>query len=166
MSRKAPTAAPRLDDLDAPALAAIRARLAQAPRMHGYYLTRLIAADPVAGVDDATRLDRLFEQLDDQPWPPPSERPADPGADYQVDEPTAAAHAVAMLIGGADVGHARDTIAPATAASLWTQFRALFSPSARCFIGLGLGDPAHVFQRGVAVVDHRRAGYLGVIESD
>lgn len=162
MSIDAPAVAPHSDD---PLLVEIRAKLAQAPRMHGYYLLRLIRSERTAEVDEAARLDWLLEQLDDRPWAP-TNAPQDPADGYQVDEATAAAHAVTMLVGGADVGHARDTMSPASAASLWTQFRTLFAPSARCFIGLGFGDPAYVFLRGVAVIDDTRAGYLGVVESD
>jgi hypothetical protein len=137
------------------------------PRMHGYYLLNLVPLPEDWRDHEETALTAAIQALDDHPWPPPEVRPDDQRwVDYEVPEPEASAHVVAALVGGSEVGHARDTIPISDARPIWEAFRALFSTSARFFMGVGLGDSKYVFQQGAVVVDDHKAGCLCVIESD
>lgn len=135
--------------------------------MHGYYLLNFVPLSPTWRVDEEESLSAAFEMLDDHPWKPPEMRPdGQLWVDYEVDETTACAHVIAALGGGAEVGHARDTIPERTAAELWKRFRDLFSPDTRFFLGVGLGDSTYVFQQGAIAVDDAKAGCFCVIEND
>ena len=123
---------------------------------------------PLGWHDNEERsLTTAFEALDDQTWTPPELRPKDQlWVDYEVDEAKARAHAIEALVGGAAVGHSRDTVPQSDASAIWKRFRALFALEARFFLGLGFGDSAYVFQQGAVVVDDEKAGCLCIIESD
>jgi hypothetical protein len=149
--------------------------LSSRPRLCGYYLLRFMQRTPTAHPFDEGELDRLFETLDDQPWPSRTERetlaPGQTWADYEVDEAAARtavveALVVEALVGGPQIGHIEATIPASEAVEIWQRFRALFSPHAHFYGHLGFGDPEHVFSGGVVAVDHERAGALIVVESD
>lgn len=54
---------------------------------------------------------------------------------------------------------------PEKAAELASRFAALFQ-APRVYRGLGWGDPRHIFEGGVLLVDETRAGLLLIVESD
>lgn len=149
------------------ALEDLRRAVARYPRRRGYYLVNLVALPEKWVDDEEVALTEAMQALDDQRWPPPEDRPDDQRwVDYEVSELRAAAHVVAALVGGPEIGHARDTIPKAEARAIWEAFRASFATNARFFIGVGLGDFRYVYQRGAVVVDNRKAGCLCVIEND
>ena len=146
-------------------LEAIQATLAMFPRMHGYYLLKVVDIEWTD--DEDTSLDVIMQQLDDHAWPPRDQRPISPcWTDYVITEEDARDIVITGLVGGANVGHLRDTISRPTATAVWDQFRALFSESMRFFRSDGLGDKRYVFSTGVVAVDATRAGVLVVVESD
>lgn len=145
----------------------VRRAVARYPRRSGYYLVNLVSLPENWVEDEEVALTEAIQALDDQRWPPPEERPDDQRwVDYEVSELQAAAHVVAALVGGPEIGHARDTIPNAEARAIWETFRALFATNARFFVGVGLGDFRYVYQQGAVMVDDRRAGCLCVIEND
>ena len=156
-----------IHDLHSDVFEALQRELTACPRMHGYYILKLVSIDPTWATHEEDSLDTLFESFDDHPWPPPSQRPQG-GAwtDQEVSEEAGAQEAIAALIGGREAGHLRDTLSPDRAADVWRRFRALFSERARFFVGLGLGDRAYAFQRGTVIVDVDRAGALCIVEGD
>lgn len=147
------------------ALEAIQVALARFPRMHGYYLLKVV---DVEWTDDKdASLDVIMQQLDDHPWPPREQRPTSPGwIDDVITEEDAREMVITGLVGGANVGHARDTISRATATAIWGQFRALFSERVQFFRNAGFGDSRYVFSTGAVAIDAMRAGILVVVESD
>lgn len=156
-----------VDFVDSESPRQLRRALDSYPRMHGYYLLNFVPLASGWRDEEEASLSAAFEALDDQPWPPPELRPNDQRwVDYEVDEVSARAHAVEALLGGRAVGHAMDTVPEPEALKIWEAFRGLFSPDARFFTGVGLGDSAYVFQSGVVVVDDVKAGCLCVIEND
>ena len=145
----------------------LRRVVARYPRMRGYYLLKVAPLPQNWREDEELVLTEAIESLDDHPWPPPEARPHDQRwVDYEVSELAAAAHVIAKLVGGLEIGHARETIPMAEARPIWEAFRALFSANARFFLGVGLGDSKYVFQHGAVVVDDHKAGCLCVIEND
>jgi hypothetical protein len=141
--------------------------LGQYPRMHGYYLLKFVPLPLDWHADEERSLTIAFQELDDQTWAPPELRPKDQlWVDYEVDEAKARVHAIEALVGGAAVGHTRDTVPHGDPSAIWKRFRDLFAPDARFFLGLGLGDSAYVFQHGAVVVDDEKAGCLCIVESD
>lgn len=145
----------------------IRGTLAACPRMHGYYLLKVVDLPAGWQSDEEMALTTAFQALDDHEWPNPEHRPEDQlWSDYEVAEEVAQERAIAALVGGNLVGHSRDTIERTLASEIWLRFRELFSPSARFFVGLGLGDSEYVFSEGAIVVDEARAGCLCVVEGD
>lgn len=145
----------------------IRRVLARYPRAYGYYLLNMVPLSENWVEYEEVLLTEAIQALDDQPWPPPEARPDNQRwVDYEVSEPAAAAHVIAALVGGSEVGHARETIPMQDARWIWDAFRGLFSSPARFFIGVGLGDSRYVFQHGAVVADEHRAGCLCVIEND
>lgn len=146
-------------------LEALQATLAKFPRMHGYYLLKVV--DIKWTDDEDASLDVIMQQLDDQTWPPREHRPIAPRwTDDIITEEDARDIVIAGLVGGANVGHTRDTISPSTAAAVWDQFCALFSERMRFFRNDGFGDKKYVFSTGVVAVGATRAGILVVVESD
>jgi hypothetical protein len=144
---------------------AIRATLAKFPRMHGYYLLKVV--DIEWADDEEASLDVIMQQLDDHPWPPREQRPTFPcWTEYVITEEDAREMVITGLVGGANVGHTRDTISRPTATAVWDQFRSLFSERVRFFRNDGFGDRRYVFSTGVVAVDVTRAGILVVVESD
>ena len=153
--------------MDPSALEQLRAELARYPRRSGYYLVRSVPLPAGWESDEETALTAAFEALDDQPWPPPEQRPTDQlWTDYEVEEDEARGRAIAALVGGPAIGHTRDTIPAREAVRLWTRFRALFGARARFFRGVGLGDREYPLMSDVLVVDDTQAGCFCVIESD
>ena len=141
--------------------------IARHPRMRGYYLLKVVPLPQNWREDEEVVLTEAIQSLDDHAWPPPEARPADQRwVDYEVSELAAAAHVIAALVGGLEIGHARETMPMAEARPIWEAFRALFSTNARFFLGVGLGDPKYVFQHGAVVADDHKAGCLCVIEND
>ena len=69
-------------------------------------------------------------------------------------------------VGGAEIGHTRETMSAALTGQIWGLFSSLFATDRAYFTGLGLGDDKYVFQSGVAIVDATRAGFIGVVEND
>lgn len=152
---------------DNPSLGRLRRELDSRPRMHGYYLLRLVDLPAGWRADEESSLTCAFEALDDKQWEPLELRPTDQRwIDYEVDEATACDHVVAGLVGGSAVGHIKETFAPQDALDVWKAFRSLFLRDARFFCGVDLGDPAYVFREGAIIVDETRAGCLGVVEDD
>jgi hypothetical protein len=141
---------------------AIRATLAKFPRAHGYYLLKLVDIEWTG--DEEASLDAIMQQLDDHPWPPREQRPC--WIDCVITEADAREMLIAGLVGGANVGHTRDTISRPTGTAVWDQFRSLFSERVRFFRNDGFGDRSYVFSTGVVAVDATRAGILVVVESD
>ncbi len=153
--------------MNAETLAQLRRDLDRYPRMHGYYLLNSVQMPANWQSDEEHSLSSAFELLDDHPWMPVETHPNDQyWTDYEVFETEAREQTVAALVGGNEIGHARETIPQGVAASIWESFRKQFSPQARFFVRLGLGNPEHVFQRGTVVVDEETAGCLWVVESD
>ncbi len=147
--------------------AQIQRDLERYPRMHGYYLCKTVRMQWNWEMDEERSLTTAFEALDDHPWPPHERHPVEQrGADYEVVESQAREHTVTALVGGIEIGHARETIPHDIAILIWDRFRKLFSPQARFFVRLSLGDPEYVFQSGAVVVDEEYAGCLWVVESD
>jgi hypothetical protein len=137
------------------------------PRQSGYYILKLVTLAAGWENKEEQSLDALFQYCDDHPWPPVEDRQqGGRWADYETDEDGAQRESVAALVGGRDVGQLRETIKAKEAAELWRRFRALFSRRARYFTRLGLGRQEYVFQRGVVIVDERRAGAMCVVEND
>jgi hypothetical protein len=149
------------------ALREIRNDLAIHPRVHGYYLVKMVELEAGWQSDEEAALTGAFECLDDREWPVPELRPADQRwTDYEVAERVAEERAIDALVGGASIGHTRETIARTQATEIWRRFRGLFSPTARFFVGVGLGNSSFVSSDGAIVVDEARAGCLCIIESD
>jgi hypothetical protein len=99
-------------------LEAIRATLAKFPRMHGYYLLKVVDIEWTD--DEDASLDVIMQQLDDHAWPPPEQRPISPRwTDDVIPEADARDIVITGLVGGANVGHTRDTISRATAIAVW-----------------------------------------------
>ncbi|XXX79864.1 hypothetical protein WMF30_13925 [Sorangium sp. So ce134] len=145
----------------------LRSALAAYPRSYGYYLVKMVALDARWREDEETALTAAFQALDDHEWPAPELRPNDQTwADYEVIERRARELTVDALVGGAAVGHARDTIDRQEALALWLRFRGLFAPQARFFCGVGFGDSNYVFSGGAVIVDDVKAGCLFIIEND
>jgi len=144
---------------------AIRATLAKFPRMHGYYLLKVVDIEWTD--DEEGSLDAIMQQLDDCPWPPREQRPTPPcWTDYVLTEEDAREMVITGLVGGANVGHTRDTISRPAATAVWDQFRSLFSERVRFFRNDGFGDQRYVYSTGAVAVDATRAGILVVVESD
>lgn len=144
----------------------IKGELAKHPRLCGYYIVKFVELPADWRKREEATLTTAFQALDDHAWKPPGLCPADPWADYEVEESLAREHAIMALVGGRDVGHSIDTIHPLEAASIWARFRGLFLADAHFFCGVGLGNSEYVFQNGVIVVDDFKAGCLCVVESD
>ena len=70
------------------------------------------------------------------------------------------------LIGGPEIGHKAPSMTPAEAAEAWELFQTAVPGPKRYYSGMGLGDPAYVFQPGVVALGHGRAGFLGIVEDD
>jgi hypothetical protein len=152
-----------------PELRALRSEIEAHRRQAGYYLLRLVEISDLRAQesDEEALLDRLFEHFDDEPWPPPDQRPQDQTwNEYAVDRATARSAVTAALVGGPDVGHGRLTIPRARAESYFDRFEALFEEPRRYFVGMGLGDQRYSSQQGAAIVSAARAGLLWVVESD
>lgn len=148
-------------------LAQLRRDLERYPRMHGYYLLNTTQLPVDWQSDEERSLTAACESLDDHPWKLPEILAQDQlWTDYEVCEAEACEHVVAALVGGNEIGHSRDTIPQEVAVSIWERFRKLFSPQARFFVRLSLGNQEYVFQRGAVVVDEVTAGCLWVVESD
>lgn len=144
---------------------AIRATLAKLPRMHGYYLLKVVDIEWTS--DEESSLDVIMQQLDDHPWPTRAQRPTFPcWTEYVITEEDAREMVITGLIGGANIGHARDTISRPTAIAVWDQFRSLFSERVRFFRNDGFGDRRYVYSTGAVAVDATRAGILVIVESD
>ncbi len=133
--------------------------------MHGYYLLKVVDIEWTD--DEDASLDVIMQQLDDHAWPPREQRPIAPcWTDYVLTENDARDIVITGLVGGANVGHSRDTISRPTATAVWDRFRALFSEGMRFFRNDGFGDKKYVFSTGVVAIDATRAGILVVVESD
>lgn len=145
----------------------IRGVLANHPRMHGYYLLKLVELAPSWRDDEDAALSDAFQSLDDHEWRPREQRPADQSwSGYEVAESTAKQRTISALVGGREVGHSRDTIDPQLASRIWDAFRASFGAAPRFFCGVGLGDSAYVYLDGAILVDDSKAGCLCVVEDD
>jgi len=149
--------------VDSESLNRLQQTLEQYPRMHGYYLLKFVPLRFGWHDDDEGSLTTAFEALDDQTWAPPELRPKNQlWVDYEVQEAQARAHAIEALIGGAVVGHSRDTVPRGEASAIWKRFRDQFSPDARFFIGLGFGNSAYVFQHGAVPAEQ----YFDLLDDD
>jgi hypothetical protein len=138
------------------------------PRMAGHYVLRLVdisALRPLLSED--RMLDAIFEQFDGRTWPAYEQRVAiGPWRAHATSADDARAEVVGALVGGVEIGHSRDTMSAAAAGEVWTAFSSLFATERTYFVRLGLGDPRYAYQRGAAIVDATRAGYVGVVEDD
>jgi len=145
----------------------IRKDLSTFPRSCGYYLVKVVSLDHARLEDDDAVLTAAFQSLDDHEWPGEELRPTDQRwADYAASENVAAERTIEALIGGASIGHVRETIDRTTATETWRRFRELFSPDARFFVGVALGDATYVRSEGAIIVDEAHAGCLCVVEDD
>ncbi|MEM8557415.1 MAG: hypothetical protein AAGG50_06280 [Bacteroidota bacterium] len=139
------------------------------PRRHGYYLIDAVACPPILSdpVEADAFLDQLFQRLDDQSWPPPSERPSEQSwLDYEVAADQARRHTVSVLVGGRDIGYLAPTIPKPEAESMWARFVSSFDEPRRSFVGMGFGNRDYAFLHGVVVVGASSAGILWIAESD
>ena len=154
-----------------PAFDSLRALTDRRPRLCGYYLLGLVAVPPPP--EDAAERDEflsdLFEQFDDQPWPPrddPCWVNDQTWDDYECSVVAARTHLLEALIGGPEIGHTVLSMTPAEAAEAWDLFQAAV-PGAKCYYtGMGLGDPLYVYRPGVVAVGRGRAGFFGIVEGD
>lgn len=154
-------------NVDSAALEEVRRLLAKHPRMHGYYLLKLVELPPSWRDDAEAALTSAFQSLDDHEWPPAGQRPVEQAwSDYEVSEEIAKSRTISALIGGGAIGHSRDTIARDQAAQIWAAFRAIFASTPQFFCGVGLGDSAYAYLDGAILVDEAKAGCLCVIEDD
>jgi hypothetical protein len=142
--------------------------LAAHPRMAGHYMLRLIDITELrAQVSEDRMLDAVFEHFDARTWPPFEDRVG--FGSWRACEVTAEharAEIVRAFVGGAEIGHTRETMSAALTGQIWELFSSLFATDRTYFTGLGLGDDKYVFQSGVAIVDATRAGFIGVVEND
>jgi hypothetical protein len=151
-----------------PALVALEQALSPHPRLHGYYLLKILTFDKLAeDCRNEATLGEVFELLDDKPWRPLADRPTGQSwADHRVDADLARAEVVTALIGGNDVGHTSNTMERDEAEAAWSLFEAEFGLCRDYYIRLGFGKSEYVFQRGVVIVAGKRAGALFVVEND
>jgi len=152
---------------DDPAFLALRTEIQGTPRQHGYYLVDRVSIRGLQDLEPDALLERVFRHFDDAEWAPDDQRPTDQTwLDYATTAEGARSAAIDALVGGSEIGHARDTIPPAQAAALWEHFEALFPPPRAYYVGMGFGDARYVFQRGAAIVSAEFAGLVWVVESD
>lgn len=147
----------------------LRSDIEKHPRLCGYYLIDLveISGFPESGSERELFLDALFEHFDDEPWPPPSERPGEGSwDDHACDRDQATVHVVEALVGGSSIGHLKNTMAPAEALELWSRFEALFVEPRRYYTGMDLGDSLYAYQYGTVVIAPNRAGLLWIVDGD
>jgi hypothetical protein len=155
--------------INIPEFALLRAEIESHRRLCGYYLVKLIdisrLRDSTASEEDVA--DASFQLLDDHAWPPLEQRPVDQAwSGYRVDLAEARTHAIEALVGGPSIGQLEETISPELASRYFERFDALFEEPKQYYMRLGLGDPAHVFSNGIAILSRARAGTLVVVESD
>lgn len=139
------------------------------PRLCGYYLKgwRELASLRAAGLETDQIADLVFEEWDDQPWPPPEQRPSDESwDDYRVERDEARQQAIAALIAGPECGHTRLTMTQDQASAFFDRFDALFSGPRNYYVGLGLGNRQYTFLHGVAILSRDHAGLLWVVDGD
>ena len=158
-----------LHTVDDSAFVDLKSRLVGYRRMRGYYIVDLVSIERLRQeqVSQEELLDAVFEYFDDQPWPPKSERPSEGlWSDHEVASSVAKSVTVQALVGGPEVGHTDVTMPPDIAMKLWAEFESLFDSSRQYYVGMGFGDRDYVFLHGTAIVDHKRAGVLWIVESD
>lgn len=155
--------------LDNKAFKCLKSEIENHPRMCGYYIINIVGISnfPLDAQERGSLLNEVFEHFDDQQWPPiyedQSEQTWD---DHEVEREKARSHLIEALIGGNSIGHTIDTIPSTLAKEFWNRFESLFADSRRYYMSMGLGDPAYVFLRGVAIVDNDKAGIISIVEGD
>lgn len=155
----------------------LKAEILKYPRLCGYYKIELadISDLRLKGLTQDQIIDHLYEMWADheahvtyrQKYPFPEPKPEDlPSWTNWEGEASDAIELLAYgLQGGGAVGHTVDAIAPAKAQEFAERFVNLFH-SPRMYRGLGFGDPMHVFEHGILLLDDTHAGMLLIVESD
>jgi hypothetical protein len=138
-------------------------------RLCGYYIIKLVDIMDLraAGADDEEIAEQVFQYFDDHLWPALDQRPSDQAwADYEREMPVAKQHTLEALVGASSIGHTKPTMTRRKAERYFEQFEQMFEEPRKYFTGMGFGDPRYVFQYGVAIISHKRAGVLWIVESD
>jgi hypothetical protein len=157
-----------LPSLQDEAFERFRSDLEQHRRGAGYYLVDILDLKSLraVGMDDEDVLHAAFESLDDQAWDPARIQWSMRWADHELPRDRAQFYGVDALVGGRSVGRRTAAMSPDQASGYFELFEGFFLEPRRYLVGLGLGSRDYVFQNGIAIVTHRRAGLLGVVESD
>lgn len=138
-------------------------------RLCGYYIIKLVDITDMraARASDEEIGEQVFQYFDDHPWPPPEQRPSDQTwADYESEMAAARQHTLEALVGGPSIGHTKPTMTQGRAECYFERFEQLFEEPRKYYTGMAFGDARHVFSSGVAIISHKRAGVLWIVEDD
>jgi len=153
-----------------PSFLKFREEIEMYPRQCGYYIIDMAGISRLVerGLTNEEVLDVVFQYFDDQPWPPPEQRPSDQTweNDYQVDGRKAREEFIQAMTGGVEIGHMECTMPRCQAESFWDQFEEFFGEGRKYYTHLGLGNREYVFQHGVAIADREKVGIVWIVESD
>lgn len=158
-----------MSPLDPDWFVAFRKDLEAHPRLCGYYIVKLVEIGDLRtrGCTEEEIAEAIFQHFDDHMWPPSGKRPKDQTwADCRTDRASARGQVVECLMGGPAIGHLEVTIPNQECGTLFDRFDSMFGQPKTYYVGLGLGDPEHVFSGGVVIIASDLAGCLWVVESD